>query len=86
MGAHRPRFPIRGNFLHRPRLRSREVVQLRAVFGKIIKFPRRGATDAHELHIAHAHGGSLNYADRPGGGAVFTLTLPLSSDTPGNLA
>ena len=36
--------------------------------------------------VAHAHGGSLKYADRPGGGAVFTLTLPLSSDTPGNLA
>jgi signal transduction histidine kinase len=30
------------------------------------------------MRVAHAHGGSLDYADRPGGGAVFTLTLPMT--------
>jgi two-component system sensor histidine kinase KdpD len=32
--------------------------------------------------IAQAHGGSLVYADRIGGGAVFTLSLPLSPVAP----
>jgi signal transduction histidine kinase len=27
--------------------------------------------------VAQAHGGSLDYADRAGGGAVFTFSLPL---------
>lgn len=35
--------------------------------------------------VAHAHGGTLKYADRVGGGAVFTLTLPLSSNRPENV-
>jgi signal transduction histidine kinase len=33
--------------------------------------------------VAHAHGGTLVYADRRDGGAVFTLTLPLSSEKSG---
>jgi two-component system sensor histidine kinase KdpD len=28
--------------------------------------------------VAEAHGGTLEYATREGGGAVFTLTLPLT--------
>jgi signal transduction histidine kinase len=28
--------------------------------------------------VAHVHGGILTYADRAGGGAVFTLTLPIA--------
>jgi signal transduction histidine kinase len=26
-------------------------------------------------HVAHAHGGALRVANRPGGGAVFTMLL-----------
>jgi signal transduction histidine kinase len=36
--------------------------------------------------IALVHGGTLDYADRAGGGAVFTLTVPLSSDEPDGAA
>ena len=34
--------------------------------------------------VAHAHGGTLKYADRLDGGAVFTLTIPLASDRSGS--
>jgi signal transduction histidine kinase len=30
--------------------------------------------------VAHAHGGTLKYADRMDGGAVFTLTIALASE------
>ncbi|UUX48889.1 ATP-binding protein [Nisaea acidiphila] len=33
--------------------------------------------------ILSAHGGTITYADRPGGGAAFTLRLPLDPDTEG---
>ncbi len=36
--------------------------------------------------VAQAHGGTLDYADRTGGGAVFTLTLSLAAGTPGSAA
>jgi signal transduction histidine kinase len=32
--------------------------------------------------IARAHGGSVAHRDRPGGGSVFVLTLPLESSAP----
>ena len=42
-----------------------------------------GITDAMRFQrIAQVHGGTLHYADRAGGGAVFTLTVSLSSDAP----
>jgi two-component system sensor histidine kinase KdpD len=36
--------------------------------------------------IAQAHGGRLVAANRPGGGAVFRLTLPLAPEPPGRSA
>jgi signal transduction histidine kinase len=35
--------------------------------------------------VAHAHGGTLKYADRLDGGAVFTLSIPLASDRAGSI-
>jgi two-component system sensor histidine kinase KdpD len=32
--------------------------------------------------IAHAHGGRLTAANRPGGGALFRLTLPILEPPP----
>jgi signal transduction histidine kinase len=33
-------------------------------------------------NVAHAHGGTVTYADTPGGGATFTLRLPLAVPSP----
>ncbi|MFD7061357.1 ATP-binding protein [Streptomyces sp. NPDC059906] len=48
--------------------------------------PRSGGSGLG-LAIAHEnaalHGGTLTAANRPGGGAVFTLTLPRAASTPG---
>jgi two-component system sensor histidine kinase KdpD len=32
--------------------------------------------------IVEAHGGRIRALDRPGGGALFVFTLPLSAETP----
>jgi two-component system OmpR family sensor kinase len=34
--------------------------------------------------VALAHGGTITYSNTPGGGATFTLTLPLADRTPGS--
>jgi signal transduction histidine kinase len=37
-------------------------------------------------NVAATHGGTLQYADRPEGGSMFTLSIPLTAPTPVNAA
>lgn len=58
--------------------------QVGRLFSIFSQAPQAGAKGGFGIglamawRVAHAHGGSLAYADRSGGGAVFTLSLPLA--------
>jgi two-component system sensor histidine kinase KdpD len=58
------------------------------IFEKFFRGPHQGTPGAGLglaicLGIAHAHGGELVAENRPGGGAVFRLTLPQRERPPG---
>jgi signal transduction histidine kinase len=51
------------------------------VFGRFVKgkhSPGHGLGLAFVDAVVKAHGGAANVSDRPGGGAVITLSLPVS--------
>jgi two-component system sensor histidine kinase KdpD len=58
------------------------------VFEKFFRVPTPGAARGAGLGLAickgivEAHGGTIRAGDRPGGGSVFTVTLPLPAEQP----
>jgi signal transduction histidine kinase len=63
-----------------PGIRPEQRSRLSALFNRMQQTSFKdgfGIGLAIARRVAHAHGGSLDYADRAGGGAVFTLSLPL---------
>jgi signal transduction histidine kinase len=68
-----------------PGIRADQIERMFSVFNRMQQPGFKGGFGiglAITQRVAHAHGGSLTYMDRVGGGAVFTLTLPLSTDQP----
>ena len=68
-----------------PGIQPDQIGRMFSVFSRMQKPGFKGGFGiglAIAQRVAHAHGGTLKYADRPDGGAVFTLSLPLSSDKP----
>ncbi len=63
-----------------PGIPAEQMGRLFAIFNRLQQSGFKGGFGiglAIAQRVALAHGGSLSYADRAGGGAVFTLSLPL---------